>query len=154
MKSVPFTAEFAKPAHCIETKCKLSEAFDAEMDPNGEHPRFMECNAIWDTGAMRTTISCELASRLGLIPLGQTRVLHTDGESICNYYVVNLLLPNKIEVKMLIVNDGKMKDTDMLIGMDIISMCDFAITGASAQKLKFSFQTPGVFDIDFCKLPQ
>ena len=27
MKPVSFTAEFTKPTHCIETTCKLSEAF-------------------------------------------------------------------------------------------------------------------------------
>ena len=29
---------------------------------------------------------------------------------------------------MLMVNDGKLTDTDMLIGMDVISMCDVVIT--------------------------
>ncbi len=36
----------------------------------------------------------------------------------------------------------------MLIGMDIISLCDFAITN-SGKNTKFSFQIPSVFDIDF-----
>ncbi|MBQ7570728.1 MAG: hypothetical protein IJT19_00635 [Bacteroidaceae bacterium] len=99
---------------------------------------------------MRSTISTHIANELSLKPLGQTRVCHADGESICNYYVVNLLLPNKIEIKMLMVNDGKLTDTDMLIGMDIISLCDFAITNAG-MKTKFSFQVPSTIDIDFEK---
>jgi len=116
----------------------------------GEHPPYIELNAIWDTGAMRSTISSQIAEKLGLIPIGQTRVCHADGESICNYYVVNLLLPNKIEIKMLMVNDGKLTDTDMLIGMDVISLCDFAITTSGAAT-KFSFQVPSSLDIDFEK---
>lgn len=150
MKSVPYTQTYSKPALCISTVCKVSEPYDASMD-SGEHPPYIELNAIWDTGAMRSTISTKIANELKLIPLGQTRVCHADGESICNYYVVNLLLPNKIEIKMLMVNDGKLTDTDMLIGMDVISMCDFAITNPAAET-KFPFQVPSTIDIDFEKL--
>lgn len=38
----------------------------------GEHPPYIELNAIWDTGAMRSTISTKIVSELKLIPLGQT----------------------------------------------------------------------------------
>jgi hypothetical protein len=114
----------------------------------GQHPPYLELNAIWDTGAMRSTISTQIAEELKLIPLGQTRVCHADGESICNYYVVNLLLPNRIEIKMLMVNEGKLTDTDMLIGMDVISLCDFTITNPGPET-KFSFQVPSTLDIDF-----
>ena len=150
MKPVPYTQTYSKPALCISTVCKISEPYDASLDSE-EHPPYRELNAIWDTGAMRSTISTQIANELKLIPLGQTRVCHADGESICNYYVVNLLLPNKIEIKMLMVNDGKLTDTDMLIGMDVISLCDFTITNPGAET-KFSFQIPSAFDIDFEKI--
>lgn len=150
MKSVPYTQKYPKPALCISTVCKISEPYDVSMDP-GEHPPYLELNAIWDTGAMSSTISTQIVNELKLIPLGQTRVCHADGESLCNYYVVNLLLPNKIEIKMLMVNDGKLTDTDMLIGMDVISLCDFAITDSGADT-KFSFQIPSTIDIDFEKI--
>ena len=39
----------------------------------------------------------------------------------------------------------------MLIGMDIISLCDFAITDSGAET-KFSFQIPSFLDIDFEKI--
>ena len=48
------------------------------------------------------------------------------------------------------VNDGKLTDTDMLIGMDVISLCDFTITNPGAET-KFSFQVPSTLDIDFEK---
>ena len=147
MTPVPFTQFYPKPALCIATVCKISEPYDSCID-TGAHPPFVEVNAIWDTGAMRSTISTQVAQKLGLFPIGQTRVCHADGESICNYYVVNLLLPNGIEVKMLMVNDGRLTDTDMLIGMDIITLCDFAITSSGAET-KFSFQVPSCLDIDF-----
>lgn len=150
MKSVPYTQTYSKPALCISTACKISEPYDDAFD-KGTHPPYIELNAIWDTGAMRTTISTEMANMLNLRPLGQTRVCHADGESLCNYYVVNLLLPNKMEIKMLMVNDGRLTDTDMLIGMDVISLCDFAITTPD-DETKFSFQVPSSIDIDFTKI--
>jgi len=150
MKSIPYTQTFSKPALCLSTICKISEPYDPLLDPN-PHPPFYELDAIWDTGAMRSTISTQIAKKLGLVPLGQTRVCHADGESVCNYYLVNLLLPNKIEIKMLMVNDGKLTDTDMLIGMDVISLCDFAITNSGAET-KFSIQIPSSLDIDFEKI--
>ena len=149
MESIPYTAAYSKPALSISTVCKISEPYDASFD-SGMHPPYHELNAIWDTGAMRSTISTKIARKLNLIPLGQTRVCHADGESFCNYYVVNLLLPNKMEIKMLMVNDGRLTDTDMLIGMDVISLCDFAITNAG-KETKFSFQIPSTVDIDFSK---
>lgn len=130
--------------------CKISEPYDASFD-TGEHPPYLELNAIWDTGAMRSTISSQIVNELRLISLEQTRVCHADGESTCNYFVVNLLLPNKIEIKMLMVNDGKLTDTDMLIGMDVISLCDFTITSPGTNT-KFSFQIPSTLDIDFEKI--
>ena len=86
MKPVPFTQTYAKPASFISTLCKISEPFDASLD-TGEHPPYFELNAIWDTGAMRSTISTQIAKKLNLLPLGQTRVCHADGESICNYFL-------------------------------------------------------------------
>ena len=149
MKPAPYTQTYAKPALCISTVCKISQPYDAALD-TGDHPPYVELNAIWDTGAMRSTISTQMAQRLNLIPIGQTRVCHADGESICNYYLINLLLPNRIEIKMLIVNDGKLTDTDMLIGMDVIALCDFTITSPGVET-KFSFQLPSTLDIDFEK---
>ena len=149
MNSIPFTIKYSKPVSCISTNCKISRAFDADYD-NGAHPDYEEFVAIWDTGAMRTTISTDLVDRLKLSPLGQTRVFHADGESLCNYYLINLLLPNRIEVKMLTVNYGKMKDVDMLIGMDIITMCDFALTSQGSDTV-FSFQIPSTCTIDFSR---
>lgn len=149
MKSVPYTQTYSKPALCIATACKISEPYDSSIDTDA-HPPFLKLSAIWDTGAVRSTISTQIARKLNLVPIGQTRVCHADGESICNYYVVNLLLPNRIEIKMLMVNDGKLTDTDMLIGMDVIALCDFAIT-SSGTKTKFSIQVPSSLDIDFEK---
>ena len=46
------------------------------------------------------------------------------------------------------VTSGDLKDTDVLIGMDVISMGDFAVTARNGCT-KFSFQIPSTHDIDF-----
>ena len=151
MRAIPFTSVFPKTLGYIETECKVSEAYDEQLDASSLHPSFLTCKALWDTGAMRSTISIRVASKLGLIATRQAKVFHADGISVRNVYYVNILLPNKIEVKNVPVTDGDIADTDMLIGMDIISLCDFAITN-SGKDTKFSFQIPSAYDIDFEKM--
>ena len=151
MRSVPFTSEFPTQLGSIITDCKISDAYDEQVSVNELHPEFTPFKAIWDTGAMRSSISTAVVEKLGISPLGFARVFHADGESMQQVYVVNVLLPNNMEVKTVTVTEAKMTDIDVLIGMDIISICDFALT-SSGGKTKFSFQIPSSVDIDFTKL--
>ncbi len=113
-------------------------------------PDFVEFHALWDTGAMRSVISTEVVKILGLLPVGQAKVYHTNGVSIVKTYLIDILLPNAIEFSTVLVTEGILGDTDVLIGMDIISKGDFAVTGSNG-KTKFSFQVPSTHDIDFSK---
>ena len=64
--------------------------------------------------------------------------------------LVNLLLPNKIGIPSLRVSEGILKGFDVLIGMDIISLGDFAITHKNDGTV-FSFQLPSTHEYDFVK---
>lgn len=75
---------------------------------------------------------------------------HANGEALVNTYLINLLLPNKIEIHTLTVVEGAIPDVDALIGMDIISLCDFAITNKDGKTL-FSFDIPSCREVDFTK---
>ena len=75
---------------------------------------------------------------------------HANGEAIVNTYIINLLLPNKMEVKTLPVLEGAMTDVDVLIGMDVITLCDFAITNKNGHTL-FSFDIPSCHETDYSK---
>ncbi len=92
------------------------------------HPDFHEYNAIWDTGAVRTVISPKAVAEFGLQPRGKVKMYHANGVSYVNTYFVNLLLPNKMEVQILQVMDGNLPDADILLGMDVIGLGDFALT--------------------------
>lgn len=98
--------------------------------------------AVWDTGATGTCISKDVASKMGLVPIGMCHSHTASGESICSEYLVDLELPNHVIIKDVRVRDfigGP--DVEALIGMDIITMGDFAITNAN-QKTTVSFRMP------------
>lgn len=105
-------------------------------------------DALWDTGADGSVISNSVVSALGLMPDGKVRICHADGMSLVNTYTVDLRLPSGVVFKNLMVTSGDLSDIDMLIGMDVISMGDFALT-APGGCTKFSFKVPSTHDIDF-----
>lgn len=103
--------------------------------------------ALWDTGADGSVISNAVVSALGLMPDGKVRVCHADGMSLVST-TVDLRLPSGVVFKNLMVTSGDLADIDVLIGMDVISMGDFALTAPSGCT-KFSFKIPSSHDIDF-----
>jgi hypothetical protein len=97
---------------------------------------------------MASVISTNVVNSLGLKPIGKARVFHANGESTVCTYLINISLPNGIEFPSLLATEGLLSDTDVLIGMDIISKGDFAVTTADGDT-KMSFQIPSTHDIDF-----
>jgi hypothetical protein len=64
--------------------------------------------------------------------------------------LVNLYLPNQVRVLKVLVAEGIPGGADMLIGMDIIGLGDFAVSNYN-NKTVFSFRMPSMDTIDFCK---
>lgn len=147
----PMTIHFEGRALEITTEAKVSMAYDATRMQNLPHPPYESCRATWDTGAMNTVITPMLAHKLGLASLGLVKMQHANGVSLVNTYMVNVLLPNKMEVHSLYVMEGAMADTDMLIGMDVITLCDFAITNRGG-KTTFSFDIPSNHLTDYTEV--
>ena len=112
----------------------------------------LRVNAIWDTGATGTSVSSRVVEKLGLTPTGQKKIVGLGGVQTLNRYVVDIQLPNKAKIKNIpvISNDAFINDADMLIGMDIISCGDFAISNLDG-KTTFSFRMPSMEIIDFTK---
>ena len=113
--------------------------------------------AIWDTGATHSAITKRVVDDLGLKPTGVRETRHADGKSLNNTYLVNILLPYKVLVGSVRVTEVKLIPDDntsddqhpqLLIGMDIIGLGDFAVTNADG-KTTFSFRVPSVEEIDF-----
>jgi hypothetical protein len=109
---------------------------------------FQSFDAIWDTGASCSIITEKVIDRLDLVPVGETTIQGVTGSKKVNKYAVEFLLPNDYSMKLMVNSCSEMLGCDVLIGMDIISMGDFAIT-ANSKGSTFSFQIPHGKEIDF-----
>jgi len=118
--------------------------------PNQKH-KVEKFTAIWDTGATSSVITPKVVERLGLIPSGKTHLHGVAGsKENANTYFLSFILPNRVRVNGVRVAEVPKitGNTDVLIGMDIITLEDFAITNVGG-KTVFSFITPSIKMIDY-----
>jgi predicted aspartyl protease len=142
-----FTHDYSGLATALETRCGIS-AYNPLNRDETVNQKTTKFKALWDTGAMASVISTNVVDFLGLKPIGKARVFHANGESTVYTYLINISLPNGIDFSSVLVTEGLLSDTDVLIGMDIISMGDFAVTSSDGDT-KMSFQIPSTHEIDF-----
>ena len=111
----------------------------------------VEANALWDTGASSSLIRPEIAVKLNLKPISKTLMATPSDKAVpSNVYLINVYLPNKARIIKIQALEGSPNSCDMLIGMDVIVLGDFAVTNFKGQT-KFSFRVPSMTEIDFCK---
>ena len=104
--------------------------------------------AVWDTGATSTCISMSLADRLKLEQIGTCTSHGVTGAAECRTFLVSLILPNGIVVPELEVSDCQGDiGCDVLIGMDVICMGDFAVSNLG--RTVFTYRMPSVQTINF-----
>jgi predicted aspartyl protease len=142
-----FTIKSNRILRSIVTKASIGEAFNLADLPK-EPPR-KEFQAIWDTGATGTVISSRVVSECGLKPIGMA-ISHTASDIVnSNVYRISIELPNRVVFFALRVVEGKLPGgSDVLIGMDIITQGDFALTHKN-KKTTFAFRMPSIDTIDF-----
>lgn len=111
---------------------------------------FIPVKAQWDTGATGTCISKELVEKLKLIPTGMVNVHTPSGIGVMNKYMINLILNNEVKILDLPVMDSEIgkQGIDVLIGMDIITLGDFAVSNYEG-KTQFSFRLPSQEHIEY-----
>lgn len=98
--------------------------------------------AIWDTGATNSCVNKSVAAQLGVVPTGKTSVVTASGSDIVNTFVIEMVLPNHVTVRNLLVSEGNLGiNVDMLIGMDVIGHGDFVVQNNNG-KTEFSFCYP------------
>lgn len=143
----PYTQFFEGLADSLVTDCYLFPAVDFGK---GEKisVRYYSDKAAWDTGSESTVIRPALAEYLGLKPIGKALLSGAGGDNEGNLYKIHLGLPNGDLVHNVTVIAAEIPDYDILIGMDIISTCDFAITNKE-DKTVFSIDRPSARIIDF-----
>lgn len=88
----------------LKTSCRVSQAFD----PANGVPEFklIECDAIWDTGAVKSVITQRVVEACGLKPIRKGFIQGVNGMQKSEAYVVNLYLPDKIRYMNLLSSQG------------------------------------------------
>jgi SEC-C motif/Aspartyl protease len=143
-----FTLKFGGVADRIITEVILYEAFDPNRPP-ASIPKNIRIPALWDTGATKSVITPKAASLLGLKSVGAAIMNAAGGPRQCNTYVVNFVLPNNVMMPgmhVLECEDGH--PFEAIIGMDIITRGDFAITHNQGEMI-VSFRVPPMKPIDY-----
>lgn len=143
-----FTVQADGRLNELVTEAHISEAFDLSTTPTPPTPP-KTFRATWDTGATNTVITQKVIDDCGLKPVGMVMAQTVQGSMLTPTYLISIALPNHLGIAELRVARGSMAgDSDVLVGMDIISAGDFAVTNKDG-KTTFSFRTPSVERIDF-----
>ncbi|MBA7524908.1 hypothetical protein ES705_17053 [subsurface metagenome] len=148
-----FTSTYPKLSRVLINDVMITKAISLTKSSNIkiEDYNFKKYKAIWDTGATGSVITEKVVEELDLKPTGMVIVSTASGETIANTYIVNIWLPNKVVFDELKVTEGKLQGkNEVLIGMDIISSGDFAVTNYDG-KTVFTFRHPSAARIDFVK---
>jgi len=134
-----FTSEYNRISIQLINECAVS---------NGD--RSVVVNALWDTGASFTCISKNVVQKLDLTSIGKRTIVTPSSSTTVNRYLVNIKLPNNVEIVNLEVCDSEIGKGgfDVLVGMDIITRGDFAVSNYSG-KTVFTFRTPSLRRTDY-----
>lgn len=143
-------------ARVLKTPAGVCLPFIPEEQVAGYQPDIKQYTAIWDTGATNSVITQKVVDDLQLKPTGITEMHHAGGTSMSNVYLVNIILPDNVMVPNIRVTLAELTDINtpedqqshVLIGMDIITAGDFAVTN-NDKKTTLSFKIPSSREIDF-----
>lgn len=136
------------------SQCYIRPAFNPAKYPNPDlFPKGKSYTAIWDTGATNSVITRKVADELGLHIVSFATVNHAGGKSNqVPVYRVNIELPNQVGFVGIGVREGELAGADVLIGMDIITRGDFAVSNYNGHTT-FTFRVPSTERIDFVPTP-
>lgn len=146
---IAFTVKYGERVRALKTAIGISEAFDPERAvEGGELPTFQEFRGVWDTGATGSVVTNKVVTQLGLKSIDRT-VNHTvGGTKATDVYLANVRLPNQVVIPVLRVVEGEIFEADVLIGMDVIGLGDFAVTNKSNDTW-MTFCLPATRRLDF-----
>ncbi|MBI5220784.1 MAG: aspartyl protease family protein [Candidatus Liptonbacteria bacterium] len=157
MRQLAFTTRFDRQMRVLLTKVGVCLPITPE-EAKTQQIKLNRYFAIWDTGATNSAITKKVANELGLQPTGIAEVRYGSGAQPTNTYLVNISLPMGVmighvrvtEVQELMpdVNIPEDQQPQVLVGMDIIGMGDFAVTNVGG-KTTLSFRIPSRTEIDF-----
>ena len=142
-KSRSFTERYPTRVDTLESECLVS-APTSDWEPNGRQPERRRYNARWDTGSTKSGITQKVADDLHLPVTRCTEMFYagSDEPVIVQCYRVNIELLSGVRFSHLEVGCSSIPaPDDVLIGMDIIGLGDFAVTNFNG-RTQFSFRYP------------
>lgn len=132
----------------LMTEVGIASAYTSAGVAAGKPAAYINFKAIWDTGATASVITQNIVDALNLQPTGMTQVHHAHGKAMAEVYLVNVGLPNRVAFSGVRVTKGELASCDVLIGMDIISQGDFAVSNFQGSTT-FTFRIPSMEETDF-----
>jgi len=141
-----FTVNYHRISHILSSQIYIAEPFDPKDLTVKQN--WLEYVCIWDTGATGSVISPKVVSDLKLLPTGKTICNTAGGQVEQNTFLVNIKLPNNVKFQAVRVTEAPIIGSDALIGMDIISKGDLAVTNKNGITI-MSYQWPSGDEIDF-----
>ena len=134
----------------IPSPIGISASYDAATTAADQVPKISMFTAIWDTGATNSTISQAVVDTCGLKQLGVAEVHGVSSVLIQPTYLVHVQIYNGPTIESLVATLGEIPGGDVLIGMDVITLGDFAITNKGGNTV-FSFRIPSQYTVDYVK---
>lgn len=135
----------------LTTDCHVTAAFVHATTPVEQRPAPQTFKAVWDTGATSTSITPNVVSQCGLKPTGMINMSTANGMRRAETFIVNVALQNGMVVEQVNVAVSELAPgIDVLIGMDIITLGDFAITNRNGRTV-FSFRVPSQAEYDYVR---
>ncbi len=134
----------------VHTSVGVSMAFEMPDANFSSSEGILWVNALWDTGAMCSCISKRSAKMLGLEIINITHMATASHIVEAPVYMAHLYLPNfpVFAYQEILEFQDTSDNCDIIIGMDIITQGDFAITNLGGDTF-FSFRMPSIQTIDF-----
>lgn len=142
------TIKYKKIEDDIKTPVKIMNVYSDKI---------FKTNGIWDTGATKSVITKSAVEHLELIPIGDTLVKGVHGEKRVYKYPIKIELLGdedkfaKFAMTIIVTECDELSSdgsANMLIGMDVISKGDFAVTNFR-DTTAMSFRIPSLQTIDF-----
>ncbi len=146
LPEIAFTIHHAEIVDAIFTEAKIALALD-ENPSSGDG---VTTKALWDTGATNTCISDRLARKLSLEAVDFAHVATASGIEHVPTYLAHVFLPKGLVFKNWELMQFQYTDdeSDLIIGMDIITKGDFSITNFDGRTV-CSFRIPSQHLVDF-----
>lgn len=114
--------------------------------------KLISIKALWDTGSSESVISSELVKKFSLQSIGSAFLNGTNLSHKTNIYEIILLIANQQRMNLQVTESPQISESgiDFLIGLDVIGMCDFAVS-TDNDNICMSVRYPSQGLIDFTK---